>query len=321
VFGRLTDLLPREAWAHEALTFTPWLAANIDQLSEAVGIPLEVTGTEIPVEGFAADVLARNPSDGSVVLIENQLEQTDHTHLGQIMTYLAGLEAQTVIWVAPRFREPHLSAIRWLNQHTADGFSFFAVRLRVVRIGDSPYAPIFEVVEKPNGWDRMVTRVSMPQGEQSAISRFRRDFWTAFIERHPEDVELGIAPYALSSCWMEMAGGSVVVVSWVGNARVGVFIRGPRGSDAAPAVARLGPHADVLEKRLDARFGNSANSLLGRELRMDMSDRANWPTAIDWLHDQLHHYRVVLDEVLAGAEGNHALKSHDEIPNGGADLG
>ncbi|WP_127600241.1 hypothetical protein [Nitratireductor alexandrii] len=101
-FGRLTDLLPREAWRHEALSFTPWLAANIDQLAEVVGIPLEITGTEIAVEAFAADILARNPSDGTVVLIENQLEQTDHTHLGQIMTYLAGLEAHTVIWVAPR---------------------------------------------------------------------------------------------------------------------------------------------------------------------------------------------------------------------------
>jgi hypothetical protein len=130
VFGRLTDLLPREAWKHEAHAFTPWLAENIDQLSEAVGIPLELTGTDIAVENFAADILARDSENGTIVLIENQLEVTDHTHLGQIMTYLAGLEAQVVIWIAPKFREPHLSAIRWLNEHTADGFSFFAVRLR-----------------------------------------------------------------------------------------------------------------------------------------------------------------------------------------------
>ena len=104
IFGRLTDLLPREAWKHEAIAFTPWLAENIDQLSEVIGVPLELTGTEMAVESFSADILARNTEDGTIVLIENQLEVTDHTHLGQIMTYLAGLEAQTVIWIAPRFR-------------------------------------------------------------------------------------------------------------------------------------------------------------------------------------------------------------------------
>lgn len=155
-FDRLTDLPLRDAWRHEALDFTPWLAQNIDHLSDAIGMPLELTGTEVAVESFSADILARNPMDDSVVLIENQLDTTDHTHLGQIMTYLAGLEAQTVIWIAPKFREPHLSAIRWLNKHTADGFSFFAVKARVLRIGDSPFAPIFEVVEKPNDWERRI---------------------------------------------------------------------------------------------------------------------------------------------------------------------
>ena len=103
--------------------------------------------------------LANNPVDGSRVLIENQLESTDHTHLGQILTYLAGLEAQTVIWAAREFREPHLSAIRWLNTHTTDEFAFFAVKVRVVRIGDAPslVAPLFEVLERPNDWDRRVS--------------------------------------------------------------------------------------------------------------------------------------------------------------------
>ena len=111
-FDRLVDLPLREAWKHEAHEFTPWLAQNIDHLSEAIGVPLELTGTEVAVETFSADILARNPMNDSIVLIENQLEMTDHTHLGQIITYVAGLEAQTVIWIAPSFREPHLSAIR-----------------------------------------------------------------------------------------------------------------------------------------------------------------------------------------------------------------
>lgn len=108
-FGTLADAPLREAWAHEAHAFTPWLAANLDRLSATIGIPLELTGTEMRVGTFSADILARNPMDDSVVLIENQLEGSDHTHLGQIMTYLAGLETHTMVWVAPSFREEHLS--------------------------------------------------------------------------------------------------------------------------------------------------------------------------------------------------------------------
>ncbi len=102
-FGDLTDVELREAWPHEALDFTPWLAENLDRLSKVIDIQLELVETEQSVDEFNADILARNPTDDSLVLIENQLERSDHTHLGQILTYLAGLEAHTVIWVARSF--------------------------------------------------------------------------------------------------------------------------------------------------------------------------------------------------------------------------
>ncbi|MFM1921414.1 MAG: hypothetical protein RLZZ303_3048, partial [Candidatus Hydrogenedentota bacterium] len=121
--GTLTTASLREAWANEAQHFTPWLAEHLEQLSQAIDIPLELEGREILVGPFSADILARNTLDGSLVLIENQLERTDHTHLGQILTYLAGLGAQTVVWVASEFREPHLSALKWLNEHTANPFA------------------------------------------------------------------------------------------------------------------------------------------------------------------------------------------------------
>ena len=105
-FAKLTEVNLREAWPNEARDFTPWLADNLDRLSQAIGIPMELAGAEVSVEQFSADILARNPADNSLVLIENQLENTDHTHLGQILTYLAGLEAQTVIWIARSFQEP-----------------------------------------------------------------------------------------------------------------------------------------------------------------------------------------------------------------------
>ena len=135
-FGMLTDVSLRAAWPNEAHDFTPWLADNLGRLSEVIGVPLETETTEAPVGEFAGDILATGP-DGQSVLIENQLEASDHSHLGQIMTYLAGLDARIVVWITRDFTEPHLSAIQWLNRHTDDEFSFFAVRLRVVRITDS----------------------------------------------------------------------------------------------------------------------------------------------------------------------------------------
>ena len=101
-FGKVEFVHPRDIWAHEADDFTPWLANNLSYVSDAIGIPLELVETEAAVERFSADILARDP-DGGFALIENQLESSDHTHLGQILTYLAGLGARTVVWVARDF--------------------------------------------------------------------------------------------------------------------------------------------------------------------------------------------------------------------------
>lgn len=202
IFGQLVDLAPREAWKHEAHAFTPWLADNIELLSQAVGIPIELEGQEVRVDTFAADILGRNSLDDTIVLIENQLEVSDHTHLGQILTYLSGLDARTVIWISPQFREPHLSAIRWLNQHTDDEFAFFAVRLRVVRIGDSPFAPIFEVLEKPSGWERDLKAAAKSAANDSDITRRRLAYWRRSLERHPDLAEFGLRVTGTTSqCW------------------------------------------------------------------------------------------------------------------------
>ena len=187
-FGKLEPVSLREAWPHEAHNFTPWLADNLDRLSDAIGVPLKPEGTEVPVEQFSADILARNEQDDSVVLIENQLEWSDHTHLGQILTYLAGLGAQTVIWVARNFQEAHLSAIRWLNENTNDPFAFFAIQVKVVKIGNSPLVPIFEVLERPSEWDRYIRALSSGNTrQQSELTKSRQEFWAYYSERYPED--------------------------------------------------------------------------------------------------------------------------------------
>lgn len=297
-FGRLEDLPLRQAWKHEAHQFTPWLAENIAHLSEAIGVQLELTGTEVAVETFSADILARDEED-NVVLIENQLETTDHAHLGQVMTYLAGLEAQTVIWIAPKFREPHLSAIRWLNEHTADGFSFFAVKVRVVRIGDSPLAPVFEVVEKPNDWERNLVRRARQSSAPSEVGEKRRAFWQAYLDRVPTAVEWGLRPLRLSSAWVliEGLGEEAYLSLWVGSDDCGAFMRGGRGSDGQSLIDKLQPDAERLAATLGATFEGSNGHFLGKRARMSYSDPALWPELIDWMERTRKSYEQAIAEV------------------------
>ena len=298
-FGRLVDLAPREAWGHEAHAFTPWLAENIDRLAEAVGMELELTGQEVRVERFAADILARDPSDDSVVLIENQLEATDHTHLGQILTYLAGLDARAVIWISPEFREPHLSAVRWLNEHTAEGFSFFAVRLRVVQIGESPMAPVFEVVEKPNGWERRLSLESQRGGNAERTLR-QRDFWQLVAER-----DLAKRFRVISGSYHHTAlPARVRIVSQIGD---GTYVGSRTYVENVPRIGvtlREGGALEVLQRapELAARLEAEAKDgrlTLAKNGPGSLADSGTWPKAADWLIEARDDYLRELSPILA----------------------
>lgn len=144
----------RLAWENESLDFIPWLADNLDLLSDAIGISLELEVTEKPVGVFNADILAKDIDTNSWVVIESQLERTDHSHLGQIITYASGLKAVTIVWIATAFMEEHRAAIDWLNEITDTSVKFFALELELWKIGDSPYAPKLNVVAKPNDWQK-----------------------------------------------------------------------------------------------------------------------------------------------------------------------
>lgn len=154
--GRLTPVPLRHIWPHEAQNFTPWLAGNLDALSDALALgELELIGTEHRVGPFAIDVLART-SEGEQVVIENQLERSDHGHLGQLVTYAAGVGATMIVWVLPELQDEHRSALDWLNEHTDEHVNFFGVVVEAMRIGDSLPAPVFRVEARPNDWQKRV---------------------------------------------------------------------------------------------------------------------------------------------------------------------
>ena len=203
----------REVWPSEATNFTPWLAENIEMLGEALGIDLEVQSTEVAIGPFSLDILAREPGADRAVAIENQLEETDHEHLGKLITYAGGSDARIVIWIAADFRDKHRQALDWLNQRSDDETEFFGVTVEIWKIDDSRPAPHFRIVAAPNHWSkpascitshrnlhtpciprhRLVLRIQ--SHSQCAQRRERRPcgVWV-IVTRCEEDTHLPIAP-------------------------------------------------------------------------------------------------------------------------------
>lgn len=290
--GRLTDISARDAWNHEAHDFTPWLAGNLDRLGEAIGLQIEPEGTEVSVGPFSADILAKDML-GRMVLIENQLAATDHNHLGQILTYLSGLEAEIVIWIATDFREPHLSAIQWLNENTAEKFSFFAIKLRVVRINESLPAPVFDVVARPNQWERdLHQKLQQTTGESSSFAAGRRAFWQHYLNLYPDDGLLGVQVTGSASNWLASNKEADLFVSiYKAKNEAGVFLRGKRGVSPSEIQARIAPRAAEFEELAGGcRHVGKEGSHPGDQIEINTEDESNWDQISDWLHKRAHQF-------------------------------
>ena len=154
-FGDLKKLNMREAWSHEAHEFTPWLHDNIGALGEALGMTLHAKNTEVAIGDFSLDLLAEDDNERKVA-IENQFHRTDHSHLGQLLTYAAGCDADVLVWVTEEVRDEHRAAVEWLNRKTDTETEFYLVKVEVLQIDDSPLACQFVPVVAPNKWQKEV---------------------------------------------------------------------------------------------------------------------------------------------------------------------
>lgn len=182
--GKIEKLDLRQVWKHEANDFTGWLAQkeNIELLSQEIEIEIDSDSiqTEASVGKFNVDILAQEANTGKKIIIENQLESTNHDHLGKIITYASGLGAEFIIWIVKEARSEHIQAIDWLNEHTDENTNFFLVKMELWKIDSSQPAPKFYVISKPNEWAKTIKTISRGEITETKESQFQ--FWNKFKE-------------------------------------------------------------------------------------------------------------------------------------------
>jgi len=296
-------------WPQEALDFTPWLLNNVDVLSDLLGMDLVSVRAEHPVGGFSLDLIGHDEANGQVVIVENQLEMSDHTHLGQILTYAAGTDPTTIVWIATGFRSEHRAAIDWLNERTDENTRFFGVEIQVVRIGDSVPAPAFKLVAQPNDWGKQVRASSIATGEGSALRQQYWGFWERFLTRiQQEHPGWSRARTSTVDSWFTMSLTSGASVDCVFDRRglsAWIYFGSP---DPALNAMRFQALQQVQD-RFEAALGGSAvwDPMDGRKATRigvesafpTVTDVDRWPAMSDWLVDA----NIRLRAALAAAGG------------------
>ncbi|MBI5558777.1 MAG: DUF4268 domain-containing protein [Deltaproteobacteria bacterium] len=204
-FGKIKKLNPRDIWPKEAKDFTPWLADNIGELGEALGMELELNDMEAAVGDFSLDLLAKDLGTGHTVIIENQLTQTDHDHLGKLLTYAAGFSASTVVWVAEVIRDEHRQALEWLNQRTDEDTQFFGVVIDVFKIDDSKPAFSFKPVVSPSEWQKSKKRQA--SGTVSAKGEMYSKYFQTLIDELREEYKFTNAKIGQPQNWYSFSSG------------------------------------------------------------------------------------------------------------------
>ena len=320
--GRLIKVPLREFWEKEDMDFTPWLAdeENISLLGETIGFELEVEAQEKNVGPFRADIFCKDTVTDNWIVIENQLELTDHIHLGQLLTYAAGLGAVTVVWIAKHFTDEHRAALDWLNEITDEGVSFFGLEIELWRIGDSPMAPKFNVVSHPNNWQKTVSRIS-PAKELTPTQELYLEYWTAlrdFLEERRSLIKPAEPP---AKYWMPFAIGrskfrlsaSVSVKGWI---CVSLTLA---GEDAKDHFYFLEQDKANIEKEVGAEleWGGKYKQKwsyisLSSQDEIDIEDRSDWDSQHQWLCDQLEIFHKVFSQRVKELDASDYLPEEDE---------
>lgn len=306
--GQLKKIALREVWNHEAHDFTRWLEKeeNIQLLSDEIGISLIDVRSEQSIGRYQVDLVGMDEDSQQKVIIENQLEHSDHKHLGQLITYASGYDASIIIWIVKEEREEHRNAMEWLNNHTSSELSFFLIRMELWQIGDSPFAPKFHVIVEPNDWAKEIKSTPNRSKELSDTKLLQFEFWQQFIEyARNNQTSLKIGRKARAQHYYNISFGT-------SEANIGLTVN---SRDNIISSTIYIPKSAELYRRFESK-SSEIESKLGFELEWmeleekdafrvkiekggsDFTLQDNWPTYFQWLQEHAEKMANVFAKYL-----------------------
>lgn len=298
--GSLEPVDLRAIWPDEARDFTPWLAReeNLRRLSDALNLELELDRVEVAVGPYSADIVATDASSNTKVVIENQLEKTNHDHLGKVLTYASGLEARILIWIAKKFTEEHRQTFDYLNECTSGRLRLYGVEVEVLRIGNSLPAPHFRLVSTPNDY------VAAAHNATAAVSDTKSlylEFWTGFRDFCRTEGETFSLQTPRPQHWYTVSigrsGFSISLTTSTMHNRIGceLYLRGP---SAKQSFRRL----KEGQKDIEAALGGLDWQELpeGQDCRIvdylrdfDPANRPDWERGFRWLKKRAEEFKNI----------------------------
>jgi hypothetical protein len=307
ILGELKEVDLRQIWRSEAHEFTPWLLANASQLGEALGIEIELQRAEHPVGGFSLDLIGRDLTNSATLIVENQLEGSDHVHLGQLLTYAAGTDASTIVWITKSIRDEHRQALNWLNEHTDASTHFIGVEIALMQIDNSLPSPLFRIVVEPNDWQKAVR--TSTSGQLGARALAYQTFWTQYLGRlgqiHPDWSRA--TPPASNELWMAApirGCGFKCAFDGNGNLRHELIIDRPTPDACLAVFGALHAKREIIERTYgrNLQWSQVPNRKVCRVIDSgegDITESESHDSYIDFLIDAGERFRLSLEAVAS----------------------
>ena len=305
MLGTIKKVALRKIWKNEAYDFTPWLSENLELLGNDLGLELEFEGREVPVGPYSADILAKDTGTDRFVVIENQLEKTNHDHLGKCITYASVLDASAVIWLASKFTEEHKKALDWLNDHTSEEIAFYGVKVELWQIDDSQPALKFNIVSTPNNIVRQASK-RKELNDLTPSKKIQLEFWTAFSEALLKTGKLNSVQTPRPQYWFDVAlGKSGLHLSNTFNTDrneigVRVYIGNRRVEEWLPYFESK---KDEIEEKIKESLLWNPNPdnrdkviVLTKQFKLD--EKENWSVAIQWLVEKTILLRQTFSKII-----------------------